>query len=77
MPWELIKTLFLALLEKQLEKCSGLTCNYCHILDPLLYKAGSCSRNVLKKLGRVGTLVLGLPHDTSCKHLADFEEEHG
>lgn len=29
------------------------------------------------KLERVGILTLGLPHDTSCKHLADFEEEHG
>lgn len=28
-------------------KCSGLTCNYYHTLDPLLYKAESCSRNVI------------------------------
>lgn len=29
------------------------------------------------KLGRVGILTSGLTHDASCKHLADFEEEHG
>lgn len=29
------------------------------------------------KLGSVGILTSGLPHDTSGKHLADFEEEHG